>query len=151
VESVEGHGRGAEADLDEWVSTDRTRAEARRTALRRHPLTWLARRVRGRQGVSRVVEPPTSENEILERVAALPLSLWTYGFDEDSVRHLGPMAQDFAAAFGLGSSDRRIDGVDASGVALASIKALHRRVVELEAALDRLRSEADTSTQQEQP
>ncbi len=123
-----------------WVSTDRTAAEARRTARRRHPLLWLVRRVRPRRGVSTVAQPPTSEREILERVAELPLSVWTYGFDDASVRHLGPMAQDFAAAFGLGSSDRRIDMVDANGVALAAIKALYQRVVDLEREVAELRS-----------
>ncbi len=46
----------------------------------------------------------------------LPVSVWTYGFDDDGVRHLGPMAQDFAAAFALGDDDRVIDMVDANGV-----------------------------------
>ncbi|MGY1692014.1 hypothetical protein [Geodermatophilus sp. SYSU D01105] len=119
--------------------TDRTAAEARRTARRRHPLLWLVRRVRRRRGLSTVVQPPTSEQEILERVAELPLSVWTYGFDDASVRHLGPMSQDFAAAFGLGSSDRSIDVVDANGVALAAIKALYQRVVTLEREVAELR------------
>jgi hypothetical protein len=35
------------------------------------------------------------------------------------------MAQDFHAAFGLGGDDRRINVVDASGVALAAIQALY--------------------------
>ena len=50
----------------------------------------------------------------------LPVSVWTYGFDDDGVRHLGPMAQDFAAAFGLGDDDRVIDMVDANGVVMAA-------------------------------
>lgn len=80
-------------------------------------------------------------NEILERLATLRISTWTYGFDHDSVRHIGPMAQDFAETFGLGSSDRRIEIVDASGVCMASIQALHRRLVALEDELARLESE----------
>ncbi|ELB89440.1 hypothetical protein Rwratislav_29509 [Rhodococcus wratislaviensis IFP 2016] len=79
-------------------------------------------------------------NEVLERVVALPVSIWTYGFDHHSVRHMGPMAQDFAAAFGLGSTDRRINMVDANGVCMASIQALHRRLVELEAEVAELRA-----------
>ncbi|MFE3290123.1 hypothetical protein [Rhodococcus sp. NPDC059234] len=76
---------------------------------------------------------------MLERLATLPVSVWSYRFDHDSVRHMGPMAQDFAATFGLGSSDRTIALVDANGVCMASIQALHRRLVEVEAELARLR------------
>jgi trimeric autotransporter adhesin len=46
------------------------------------------------------------------------------------VRHLGPVAQDFRAAFGLGSDDTSIGVVDASGVALASIQALYQMMLE---------------------
>jgi hypothetical protein len=38
------------------------------------------------------------------------------------------MAQDFAAAFEVGADNRRIDLVDANGVALAAIQALARRL-----------------------
>ncbi|WP_246097811.1 tail fiber domain-containing protein [Rhodococcus spelaei] len=83
---------------------------------------------------------PVGANEVLERLATLPVSVWTYRFDHDSVRHMGPMAQDFAATFGLGSSDRTIALVDANGVCMASIQALNRRLVEVEAEVARLRA-----------
>jgi trimeric autotransporter adhesin len=41
------------------------------------------------------------------------------------------MAQDFAAAFGVGSDDRSIGTLDSSGVALAAIQALYEEVQEL--------------------
>ena len=47
-------------------------------------------------------------------VAALPLSTWSYKSQDKSVRHLGPMAQDFRAAFGVGENDT-ITTVDADG------------------------------------
>jgi len=78
-------------------------------------------------------------NEILRRVSELPVSLWSYEWDDPTVRHLGPMAQDFAAAFGLGDTDVRINLLDECGVALVAIQALHRRVEALEAELARLR------------
>ncbi len=56
----------------------------------------------------------------------LPISKWSYKVEDGSVRHIGPMAQDFAAAFGLGSDDRSIGTVDADGVALAAMQALLR-------------------------
>jgi hypothetical protein len=43
---------------------------------------------------------------------------------------MGPMAQDFRAAFGLGVSDELIDSVDPDGVALAAIQGLHELVRE---------------------
>ena len=41
------------------------------------------------------------------------------------MRHVGPMAQDFYAAFGVGEDDRDITSIDEDGVALAAIQALH--------------------------
>ena len=44
-------------------------------------------------------------------------------------KHIGPMAQDFHAAFGLnGSDDTHIATVDESGVALAAIQGLNEKV-----------------------
>jgi hypothetical protein len=60
---------------------------------------------------------------VLAKVAALPLSEWSYTA-ERGVRHVGPMAQDFYAAFRVGEDDRHITSVDEDGVALAAIKAL---------------------------
>jgi hypothetical protein len=68
---------------------------------------------------------PVDTAEILDKVAALPVSSWSYKDDSSGARHLGPMAQDFHAAFGLGASETGIATLDTSGVALASIKALH--------------------------
>ncbi|MCJ0903649.1 tail fiber domain-containing protein [Rhodococcus sp. ARC_M6] len=81
---------------------------------------------------------PTSAEDVLERLCTLHISTWTYGFDHESVRHLGPMAQDFAATFGLGSNNRQIAVVDANGVCMASIQALQRRLLALEAEVARL-------------
>lgn len=61
--------------------------------------------------------------EILARVAALPLMAWTYKHDPTHRRYIGPVAQDFHAAFGLGD-DRTINTLDTDGVALAAIQAL---------------------------
>jgi hypothetical protein len=66
--------------------------------------------------------------QILERVAALPISLWNYRSQESSVRHIGPMAQDFAAAFGVGEDEKHITTVDESGVALAAIQGLNQKL-----------------------
>lgn len=64
--------------------------------------------------------------EILGKVLDLPIATWVRKGDE--ARHLGPMAQDFAAAFGLGEDDRHIATIDMAGVSLASIQALNGRM-----------------------
>jgi hypothetical protein len=66
---------------------------------------------------------------VLDRVVAMPISEWNYKQDPDS-RHLGPMAQDFHAAFGVGPDDKHIATVDADGVALAAIQGLNQKVEE---------------------
>jgi hypothetical protein len=50
------------------------------------------------------------------------------------------MAQDFSAAFGLGSDDRSIATLDSSGVALAAIQALYEMVKEKEIEIDALKA-----------
>lgn len=124
-----------ESPTSPWVWVGRSRTRARITAAARHPLIWLGRRVSPSRGLSEVHTIPVSCDEVLARLMELPVSTWTYGWDHDSVKHLGPMAQDFARAFGLGDSDRRIDMIDAAGVLMASLQAMHKRVVALEARL----------------
>jgi hypothetical protein len=61
---------------------------------------------------------------ILAKVASLPISTWRYKVEQGQI-HLGPMAQDFRAAFGLGADEKHIATIDADGVALAAIQALY--------------------------
>ncbi|MCL4788462.1 MAG: tail fiber domain-containing protein [Verrucomicrobia bacterium] len=70
---------------------------------------------------------PVSAEEVLEKVAALPISRWNFKGDS-ATPHLGPMAQDFHAAFGLGTDDKHIATVDADGVALAAIQGLNQKL-----------------------
>jgi trimeric autotransporter adhesin/endosialidase-like protein len=72
-----------------------------------------------------------SGERILARLATLPIPSWSYRAQPDRIRHLGPSAQDFRAAFGLGESDTTITTTDADGVALLAIQALERRTAEL--------------------
>lgn len=72
-------------------------------------------------------------NEILEKVVSLPLSSWSYK-DNPSVRHIGPMAQDFYASFKLGGNDKSIATIDATGVALSAIQALAKENDQLKVA-----------------
>jgi septal ring factor EnvC (AmiA/AmiB activator) len=57
----------------------------------------------------------------------VPIRSWSYRVDPASVRHLGPTAQDFHAAFGLGRDTVTIAAIDEGGVALAAAQALDSR------------------------
>jgi len=70
---------------------------------------------------------PVDGAEILRKLVGLPIPSWNYRTQSEDVRHLGPSAQDFRAAFHLGESDTAISAVDADGVALAAIQALARK------------------------
>jgi hypothetical protein len=76
---------------------------------------------------------PVNPAELLKKVAGLPLSSWSYRAEAPSVRHLGPVAQDFYAAFGLGEDERHISSVDEEGVALGALQGLYQVVKEKEA------------------
>jgi len=82
----------------------------------------------GSDRASKIDVAPVDAELVLDKVAALPVSTWRYRADAGSVRHMGPMAQDFAAAFELGDDDRRIGLGDVGGVALAAVQGLSRRV-----------------------
>jgi hypothetical protein len=70
---------------------------------------------------------PVSPREVLNKVAALPITTWNFKELRDG-RHMGPMAQDFYAAFRLGGSDKTITSVDPDGVALAAIQGLNQKL-----------------------
>ena len=88
---------------------------------------------------------------VLDRVSRLPISKWSY-ISERGVHHLGPMAQDFYAAFGVGEDDKHITSIDEDGVALAAIKALHAENAQLRAQQRNLRAQlaAITALQSQQ-
>ncbi len=48
--------------------------------------------------------------------------------EESAIRHIGPMAQDFYAAFNVGTDDKHIAPIDEGGVALAAIQGLNEKL-----------------------
>lgn len=72
---------------------------------------------------------------ILDAVLGLEIARWSYRAQPPSIRHIGPVAQDFHAAFGVGEDARRIATVDADGVALAAIQGLNAKLEAEVAAL----------------
>lgn len=78
---------------------------------------------------------PVDAKAVLERVLALPVNRWNYKTQARTVRHIGPTAQDFSAAFAVGESETGITTVDADGVALAAIQGLNLKLEETREAL----------------
>lgn len=65
---------------------------------------------------------------VLEKLATLPIQTWFYKGNREDGQHMGPVAEEFAAAFGLGNNEKYIGTVDESGVALAAIQGLNKKV-----------------------
>jgi hypothetical protein len=82
---------------------------------------------------------PVDPEAMLARLEAMPIASWNLVTQPAGVRHIGPMAQDFHAAFGVGEDAHLISTVDAQGVALAAIQGL--------AARDRIRADAIAALQ----
>ena len=81
---------------------------------------------------------PIEPRDALEKVAVLPITRWNYKNDAGTP-HLGPMSQDFCAAFGVGPDSKHIATVDADGVALAAIQGLNQKVCQKETEIAELK------------
>lgn len=98
---------------------------------------------------------PVDGGDLLEKLERLPITSWQYLADTSGARHIGPVAEDFYSAFGVGVDAQHISVGDASGIALAAVQEIHRRdqakeaeiaelkarVAELEALVQRLAAE----------
>jgi hypothetical protein len=83
---------------------------------------------------------------VLSTLRNVPVSTWNYISEGKQVRHLGPMAEDFYKAFGLGVGNTSIGVQDLAGVSLAAVKALDARTAELQekaAEVEQLRVEVN--------
>jgi trimeric autotransporter adhesin len=78
---------------------------------------------------------PVDGRDILERLSGIPIETWNYKTQDPSIRHIGPMAQDFHAAFKVGADGKHIGTIDADGVALAAIQGLYDIVQEKDAQI----------------
>jgi hypothetical protein len=76
---------------------------------------------------------PIDRQALLAKVAQMPITEWNYT-TEQGVQHLGPMAQDFYAAFQLGADDKHITTIDEGGVALAAIQGLNQKLEQTQQA-----------------
>ena len=87
-------------------------------------------------------------HDILQRLSAMPITRWNLKGAEASNQHVGPVAQDFHAAFGLGDSDTMINTGDVQGVALAAIQGLYQVVQEKDAQIGTLQEQLTTLQRQ---
>jgi hypothetical protein len=79
---------------------------------------------------------------VLEKLAAIPVQSWNYKWESNTnTPHVGPMAQDFKAAFYPGRDDKSISTLEFDGVELAAIQGLHQKLSEQEARLKNKDSE----------
>jgi len=85
-------------------------------------------------------------NELLYQIAQLSITRWNYK-GNNQAEHIGPTAQDFKAAFGVGADDKSISTIDPSGIALAAIKALNGKMQELNAKTTQLEDQAQEITE----
>lgn len=81
---------------------------------------------------------PVDGRDVLQRLSRVPIQTWNAKGQDPGVKHLGPTAQDFSAAFALGDDDTRISTIDLDGVALAAIQGVYRIVQEKEAQIGAL-------------
>ncbi len=77
---------------------------------------------------------------ILAKLKNVPIKRWSYKSQNSSIEHIGPMAQDFYTAFGLGDNNKTISTIDPSGIALAAIQELKRENDALNMRVDALES-----------
>ena len=84
---------------------------------------------------------PVDGQQVLEGIAQLPVSTWNFISEDQAIQHMGPVAQDFYAVFGLGADDQHIAPLDANGVALAGVQELYQMLQEREAQVAELQQQ----------
>jgi hypothetical protein len=85
---------------------------------------------------------PVNAAQILDKVLQLPVTEWSYKMDS-TTRHIGPMGQDFYAAFNIGTDERHIAPIDEGGVALVAIQALNQKLSDKDADMQKLKQQND--------
>lgn len=84
---------------------------------------------------------PIDPRDVLARLVEVPITTWNYNSQDPTIRHIGPMAQDFHAAFGVGEEETKITSIDSDGVALAAIQGVNQILQEKDCEIQELRSE----------
>jgi trimeric autotransporter adhesin len=93
--------------------------------------SWSSVSDRNAKMASTEVDP----SRVLESLMQMPISEYSYKSQDESIRHMGPMAQDFHPLFGLGEDELMISAMNLAGVALAAIQGLN---AELDSSVNRV-------------
>lgn len=91
---------------------------------------------------------PIDGSATLSRVISLPITNWNYIGADSNRRYIGPTAQDFQAAFGLGE-DTTITTQDMDSVTLAAVQELGKENEKLKEEVEKLKEENEASEEEE--
>jgi hypothetical protein len=86
---------------------------------------------------------PVDGRDVLRRLANIPIDTWNYKSQDAAIRHIGPVAQDFYAAFGVGEDNVTISTIDADGVSLAGLQGAYQMLQEKDAQIMAQQAEID--------
>lgn len=86
---------------------------------------------------------PLNDQTILNKIAALPITQWVYKSDP-TAWHIGPVAEDFYADFGLGDNNTSISTIDPAGVALVGVQALDQDYTAQQSQITDLQNQVKT-------
>jgi trimeric autotransporter adhesin len=79
---------------------------------------------------------------VLDKLAAIPVEQWRYQWEDAAATpNIGPMAQDFKAAFYPGRDDKSITTLEFDGVELAAIQGLNRKLQQKDTEITELKQE----------
>lgn len=87
----------------------------------------------------------------LSQLDSIEVTKWNYITQDEKIKHIGPMAQDFHKHFNIGNDSTRINSMDFDGINLLLLQAVYektlnydnqnKKLTELEAELEKLRAE----------
>ena len=82
--------------------------------------------------------------QMLAKIRTVPVSQWNYK-NNPSIRYIGPMAEDFHAAFHLnGDDDQGINTISIDGVNMAGVQALDERTLKMQERINTLETQVET-------
>ncbi len=82
-----------------------------------------------------------NSSDLLDKVSSLPIYQWSYKNQDESIEHIGPMAQDFYKTFQIGDNNTSIGALDPAGISLAAIKQLHNENSDLKSEIEILKKQ----------
>ncbi len=82
---------------------------------------------------------PVDGEWVLEKIKNMPITKWNYKKTDPNEKYIGPVSQDFHAAFYLNGTDSLgINSISIDGVNMAAIKALEKRTSEMQTTMQKI-------------